>query len=104
VRAALLKGSLFLSDYAGIVALLADANPDAADRFCDAVEAGLDLLVQHPEIGSLAGFEHAPTVRKWVLPAFRNYILFYEARSGEVALIRLLHGARQLAPLIPGSK
>jgi toxin ParE1/3/4 len=97
----LLKGSVFLADYAGVVADLAAVNPDAADRFCDAVEAALDLLAQHPQLGSLAGFPQAPSVRKWVLSEFRNYIVFYEARGEEVILVRLLHGARQLAPLIP---
>lgn len=104
MRATLLKGSLFLADYVGIVATVAEANPDAADRFCDAVERSLELLTQHPHLGALAGFQHAPTVRKWVLPEFRNYILFYEVSGGDVRVVRLLHGARQLPPLIPESK
>ena len=99
MTATLHKGALFLADYTGIVATLASVNPDAADRLCDAVEGSLELLRQHPEIGALAGFQKAPTVRKWVLKEFPNYILFYEARAAEVVVVRLLHGARDIPRL-----
>ena len=95
------KGSLFLSDYAEIVTKLSAANPDAAERFCDAVERVLALLATHPQLGSKAGFHHAPDVRKWVIQPFPNYLLFYEDRADGIVLIRLLHGARDLPPLIP---
>lgn len=95
------KGSLFLADYAGIVRELGGANPDAADRFCNAIERALALLAAHPQIGARAGFRHAPSVRKWVVQPFRNYLLFYEARPEGIVLIRLLHGARDLPPMIP---
>lgn len=95
------QGSLFLADYAQIVTELSGANPDAADRFCDAVEHSLTLLTKYPQLGSKAGFRHAPAVRKWVIQPSRNYLLFYEDRPDGAVLIRLLHGARNLPPLIP---
>jgi plasmid stabilization system protein ParE len=103
VPADIRKGSLFLADYARIVTELSVENPDAADRFCDAIERALALLCAHPEIGAKAGFRHAPKVRKWIVQPFRNYLLFYEARPEGVVFIRLLHGARDLPPLIPPS-
>lgn len=54
----LFKSSLFLADYREVVTNLAGVNPDAADRFCDAVEGALDLLTRHHEAGRLAGFAH----------------------------------------------
>ena len=101
MRAKLHKASLFLADYAGRTNSIAVVNPDAADRFCDAIERALDMIAQHPQIGALAGFQHAPTVRKWVVREFSNFILFYEVRPDGVTLIRLLHGAQHLPPLIP---
>lgn len=95
------KGSLFLGDYAEIVRKLTEVNPDAADRFCDALEHALNLLAQHPQLGTKAGFRRAPQVRRWVIQPFPNYLLFYEDRVDGVLLIRLLHGARDLPPLIP---
>lgn len=99
--AELLKGSLFLSDYAGIVTGIAADNAEAAERFCDAVERALRLLAAHPQLGAKAGFIKAPQVRKWVLREFNNYILFYAEHPDGVLLIRLLHGARELTSLIP---
>lgn len=95
------KGSRFLADYTEIVRGLCEVNPDAAERFCAAVERHLELLATHPQIGVKAGFRHAPHVRKWVVQPFRNYLLFYEDRAEGVLMIRLLHGAQDLPPLIP---
>ena len=95
------KGSLFITDHAEIVTGLCEVNPEAAERFCDAVERALALLERHPQIGSKAGFRHAPEVRKWVVQPFRNYILFYLPTADGVVLVRRLHGARDLPPLIP---
>jgi plasmid stabilization system protein ParE len=95
------KASLFLADYAEIVRKLSEVNPDAAERFCGAVERTLKLLASHPQLGVKAGFRHAPQVRKWVLREFRNYLLFYEERSDGVLMIRLLYGARDLPRLVP---
>ena len=95
------KGSLFLADYAEIVTGLSEVNPDAAERFCVAVERAFALLAAHPQLGSKAGFRHAPEVRKWVVQKFSDYLLFYVEQADGVAIIRLLHGARDLPPLIP---
>lgn len=95
------KGSRFLADYAEIVTDLSAVNPDAAERFCDAVESALSLLRVHPQAGAKAGFRHAPQVRKWVVQPFPNYLLFYEERPEGVVIIRLLHGARDLPGLVP---
>jgi hypothetical protein len=42
-----------------------------------------------------------PQVRKWVIRKFPNYLLFYQETLDGVLLIRLLHGAQDLPPLIP---
>jgi len=94
------KTSLFLTDYREIILEIADANPDAAERLCDAVESALKLLSQHPQIARKAGFAHAPKVRRWVLQSFPNYSIYYKDHPGEIVLIRLLHGARDAPPLI----
>jgi toxin ParE1/3/4 len=103
VSVPLLKSSLFLADYREVVTKLAGVNPDAADRFCDAVEGALDLLTRHPEAGRLAGFTLAPDVRQWGVSGFRNDIPFYQVRPDGVLIVRLLHGARDLQPLLLGN-
>jgi len=73
----------------------------AADRFCDAVEAALDLLAANPEIGPKAGFPRAPEVRMWPLRRYPNYLVFYRISGSSIVLLRVLHGAQNLPPLIP---
>ena len=73
----------------------------AADRFCDTVEAALEVLALHPEIGPRAGFPTAPDVRFWPLRRFPSHLIFYRLAGTSVVVLRLLHGARELPPLIP---
>jgi plasmid stabilization system protein ParE len=80
---------------------LAATNPEAAERFCDAVEQAIQRLGVYPEIGRLAGFPQAPRVRRWVLQPFPNYLLFYLPEDDGILLVRQLHGARRLPALIP---
>jgi toxin ParE1/3/4 len=101
VRHELLKRSRFLKDYSEIVLQLTEANVVAADRFCDAVEAALEVLASHPEAGPKAGFPNAPAVRMWPLRQHPNYLIFYRVTGSSVVMLRLLHGARDLPPLIP---
>jgi len=101
VRRELLKRSRFLDDYREVVLGLGEANALTADRFCDAVEAALNVLAVHPQIGPKAGFPKAPEVRFWPLRRFPNYLIFYRVNFNSVILLRLLHGARNLPPSIP---
>ena len=81
---------------------LQEVNPPAAHRFCDAVEAALKLISQHPEIARLAGFAHASTVRIWPVRRFPNYVLLYRVTATEIVVLCLLHGAQDLPAMIPG--
>lgn len=99
----LLKSSLFLEDYLAVITNLAEVNFEVADRFCDAVEDALNLLARQPETGRLAGFPLAPDVRRWGVSGFRNYVLFYRVGIDGILIVRLLHGARELPPLLHGA-
>jgi toxin ParE1/3/4 len=49
-----------------------------------------------PEIGRARPDLGAPETRSWRVKGFRNYLIFYEALSDRVRLLRVLHGARDL--------
>jgi toxin ParE1/3/4 len=66
-------------------------NPAAADRFLDHIDAKLQLLATHVELGQ-ARPEIAIGVRSF---GFRNYVLFYRPVEGGIELIRVLHAARE---------
>ena len=96
-----LKRSRFLDDYTGIVLAIQEANPAAAHRFCNEVEAAIKLISTHPEIARRAGFPKAPEARIWPVRRNSNYVILYRVTSTEVVLLRVLHGARDLPPLVP---
>ena len=64
---------------------LAEESTQAAVRLIDAMESCVKLLGDWPEVGGVYETENAVLqgVRKWVLPEFRRYIVFY-VYAGEV--------------------
>lgn len=79
---------------------IAESDLDAALRFVDAAEGALDHLSAHPEMGSPYQTENARlgSIRKWVLPRFPNYVLFYHFNGDAVHLLHLFHGAQDYDP------
>ncbi len=69
-------------------------NPDAADRVVQAFEENAALLATQPGLG-----QHKPRLRglrMWVVTEFPSYLMFYREREGQVEIVRVLHGARDL--------
>ena len=97
----IVKSQLFETDFADRALYLCDANPSAALRFTDAVEAVIDLLASHPEMGPVwrHGNPKHPT-RYLLVPGFHNYLIFYRYGGGEIRLSRLLHGAQDLRDVL----
>ena len=78
-----------------IAVQIAEHNLEAAYRFVDAVEASLSLLSEMPEAGPRYVTENtvlAGRVRKWVIPRYRRYLLFYIFEKGIVHLIDVVDG------------
>jgi toxin ParE1/3/4 len=92
----ILKKPAVWHDLLDHVDLISRDNPDAAERFIDAVEGSFALLAENPLLGGLAAFDHpaAHGLRRWSIRGFRNYIAFYRPLSNGIEVIRLLHAAR----------
>ncbi|MDJ0866784.1 MAG: type II toxin-antitoxin system RelE/ParE family toxin [Myxococcota bacterium] len=78
-----------------IVVRIAEHDLDAAYRFVDAVEASLALLSEMPEAGPRYETDHgvlAGRLRKWVVPRYRRYLLFYIFEEDVVHLIDVVDG------------
>jgi toxin ParE1/3/4 len=75
---------------------------DLADRFLEAAEATLEMLARHTESGirtdcgrsELAGMRRFP-----VGDGFEKILVFYIPCADGIDLIRVVHGARDLASL-----
>ena len=77
----------------------ANASPEIADRYLDAVEATCLLLEQHSLLGPPGRFTH-PRLKEWrfmvVFRPFQKHVLFYEIKGADVVMRRAMHGHRDL--------
>ncbi len=79
-----------------------EASVEIADRFLDALESACEQLLKAPEIGRLYRTNNPALahLRKWRVPTFPNHLIFYHPVEGGVEVVRVLHGARDLEPLL----
>jgi toxin ParE1/3/4 len=77
---------------------LGQENPAAAERFLEALEAALESLLDMPGMGASFKSEEPRLLglRRWAVPGFRNYLLFYRETPEGIEVFRVLHGARDL--------
>jgi toxin ParE1/3/4 len=85
---------------------IATDNPEAAARVRRIILNTADLLAQHPELGRRlrkASPRHAQ-IRWFVVPKFRNYLIFYRPHKETVMVVRVLHAAQDWTRLFPTSQ
>jgi toxin ParE1/3/4 len=71
---------------------IADDSLDNADTFVDELHETMQKLCRHPEMGRLRE-ELAPGIRSF---PHQRYIIFYREDSSALAVVRILHGARDV--------
>ena len=73
---------------------IASRNSDAAIRFAAAIEHAFMLLAHQPEIGTphTARSPRLYGLRKWAIPKFPNYLLFYLFRGEYVDVLHIYRG------------
>lgn len=76
-------------------AFIADRSPQAADRLARAIELTVDLIAEFPEVGRVRE-DVDGLVRSLRVNGFKH-IVFYDLKDNVVTLLRLIHGARELA-------
>ena len=75
---------------------IAGDNPEAAERVRQIILNTADFLAQHRELGrtiSKAALQHQQ-VRWFVVPKFRNYLIFYQPYQETIMVIRVLHATQ----------
>ncbi|HEX3857018.1 MAG TPA: type II toxin-antitoxin system RelE/ParE family toxin [Verrucomicrobiae bacterium] len=78
-------------------------NPEAAGRVRQTILNTADFLAQHPEIGRRirkAAARHLQ-IRWFVVPRFRNYLIFYQPFQETIVVIRVLHAAQDWTRFFP---
>lgn len=75
---------------------VAQDNIDAADRLVDALSHALTLILNQPMMG-VARPELGNELRSFIW--HKNYLLYYQRWRDGIAVIRVLHGARDVRML-----
>jgi plasmid stabilization system protein ParE len=90
-------------DLDGIFRFISSDNPGAAQRVREPILDVADFLAQNPELGRKirnASPRHAQ-VRWFVVPKFRNYLIFYQPFQETVMVVRILHAAQDWTCFFP---
>ena len=97
------KAERDLDDHCGYIAT---DNPEAAKRVRQIILHTADFLAQHPEIGRRirkSTPRHAQ-IRWFVVPKFRNYLIFYQPYQETIMVVRVLHAAQDWTRFFPASQ
>lgn len=86
--------------------LAGEASIALAERFLESVERTTSHLAEMPRMGRPWRGTRRETrrgVRVWRVEGFPKILIFYRAEGSTLRIIRVLHGARDLPPLIETS-
>ncbi len=74
-------------------------NLDASDRFLRAAEETFKQLAQMPRTGKICQFTNPQLLdmRQQAIKNFTNYLVFYRPTASGIEIVRVIHGARDLA-------
>lgn len=78
------------ADLLNVLDYISDDDPEAAQRLKDEIESVAAMLLTNPKLGRPGRV--AGTREKVVRP---NYLLVYAENTATVAILRVLHAARQ---------
>lgn len=86
-----------------IFRFISSDNPDAARRVRETILDVADFLAQNPELGRKirnATPRHAQ-IRWFVVPKFRNYLIFYQPFQKTIVVVRVLHATQDWTRFFP---
>jgi plasmid stabilization system protein ParE len=78
------------------------STPETAKRFRSAIMQAVVQIETVPGAGSPRRLRNPRLsgLRMWIVPGFRNYLLFYLTPNGGAEIIRLLHGAQDVNSIL----
>jgi toxin ParE1/3/4 len=91
--------SIAEQDLVELVLYLAAENPRAAAEVLNHVEARLHALATHPFTGRVPRDPKLTALGYRVL-VVANYLVYYKVRGTTILVYRILHGARDIMPLL----
>jgi toxin ParE1/3/4 len=85
-----------------IATFIGQDRPVAAERFLTAAERTFAQLARMPRVGRVYHAEH-PTlgeIHSVRVRGFANYLIFYRLVEGDIEVLRVVHGARDIPMLL----
>ncbi len=84
------------------VLYLARINPDIAEKFIEASKVAFEHLAQMPKKGKLQEFKSPELAgtRRWFIPGFDKYLIFYRPITAGIEILRVLHGAQDIESIL----
>lgn len=81
---------------------IAQDSLDVALRFLAAAEQAFIDLARMPEMGSQKRLKNPRLVglRMWPIHGFENYLVFYLPITNGIEVIRVIHAARDIPPIL----
>ena len=82
--------------------ILINGNTDVAVKFLSAAEGTFAQLVKTPGIGKVAQLvvSRLGEIRQWRIKDFQDYLIFYRIEDTTIEILRVFHGARDLADVL----
>ena len=79
----------------------AKSGRNLAERWEEGVTSTLLRIARRPRVGSPCQFgaEQLRGLRRLSVAGFPKHLIFYQAREGEILVLRVVHGARDLESL-----
>jgi toxin ParE1/3/4 len=77
------------------------AGVEVGLRFLGAVQEAYSFISEHPDAGPRGQYENRRLreLRRWPVPGFETYLVFYRLIDECIEIVRVLHGARDLEEL-----
>lgn len=91
--------SIAEQDFLDIMEYLAAESPVAAHTMMDQIEKRLQQLRDYPFLGKVPADTKVARMSYRVL-VVKEYLIFYKVRGKTVLVYRIIHGARDILPLL----
>lgn len=81
---------------------LAPDSLEMAQRLLDAAHATFDELLETPGMGRRKELRNPrlADLRQWRIRGFPRHLIFYRETAGGIEVVRVLHGARDIDPIL----
>ncbi|HEY9669412.1 MAG TPA: type II toxin-antitoxin system RelE/ParE family toxin [Coleofasciculaceae cyanobacterium] len=82
--------------------ILVNGNADVAVKFLNAAEVTFEQFLKTPRIGKVTELvvSRLGEIRQWRIKDFKDYLIFYRIQDTTVEILRIFHGARDLADVL----